>query len=100
MVAGYRSICLEISLLRPPVAGRCQSSAGGMLPVVYTLLADIILRHQLSWPLVLVGGTALFLKKDFRNVAVDEFAANLSERQCFATVRRQNIRDLRRLFLA
>jgi ClpP class serine protease len=31
-----------------------------MLPVVYTLLADIILRHQLSWPLVLVGGTALF----------------------------------------
>ncbi|MEY4250494.1 MAG: hypothetical protein RJA87_2127 [Pseudomonadota bacterium] len=32
------------------------------------------------------GLEPLFLKKDFRNVAVDEFAANLSERKCFATL--------------
>lgn len=35
------------------------SSAGGMLPVVYTLLAEIIPRRHRSWALVLVGGTGL-----------------------------------------
>ncbi|WP_295638213.1 MFS transporter [Novosphingobium sp.] len=35
------------------------SSAGGMLPVVYTLLAEIIPPRHRSWVLVLVGGTGL-----------------------------------------
>lgn len=35
------------------------SSAGGMLPVVYTLLAEIIPPQHRSWVLVLVGGTGL-----------------------------------------
>ena len=35
------------------------SSAGGMLPVVYTLLAEIMPARQRSWILVLVGGTGL-----------------------------------------
>lgn len=35
------------------------SSAGGMLPVVYTLLAEIMPARQRSWVLVLVGGTGL-----------------------------------------
>jgi putative MFS transporter len=35
------------------------SSAGGMLPVVYTLLAEIMPVRQRSWILVLVGGTGL-----------------------------------------
>src|SRR5687767_1128892 len=34
-------------------------SAGGMLPVVYTLLAEIMPAKQRSWILVLVGGTGL-----------------------------------------
>jgi putative MFS transporter len=34
-------------------------SAGGMLPVVYTLLAEIIPPRHRSWVLVLVGGTGL-----------------------------------------
>ncbi|MEO8546973.1 MAG: MFS transporter [Sphingomicrobium sp.] len=34
-------------------------SAGGMLPVVYTLLAEIMPARQRSWILVLVGGTGL-----------------------------------------
>lgn len=35
------------------------SSAGGMLPVVYTLLAEIMPPRHRSWVLVLVGGTGL-----------------------------------------
>lgn len=35
------------------------SSAGGMLPVVYTLLAEIIPPRHRSWALVLVGGIGL-----------------------------------------
>lgn len=35
------------------------SSAGGMLPVVYTLLAEILPPRHRSWLLVLVGGTGL-----------------------------------------
>lgn len=35
------------------------SSAGGMLPVVYTLLAEIIPPRHRSWVLVLVGGAGL-----------------------------------------
>ena len=35
------------------------SSAGGMLPVVYTLLAEIIPPRHRSWVLVLIGGTGL-----------------------------------------
>ena len=34
-------------------------SAGGMLPVVYTLLAEILPSRHRSWLLVLVGGTGL-----------------------------------------
>ena len=34
-------------------------SAGGMLPVVYTLLAEIMPPQHRSWVLVLVGGTGL-----------------------------------------
>jgi putative MFS transporter len=35
------------------------SSAGGMLPVVYTLLAEIMPPRHRSWVLVLVGGSGL-----------------------------------------
>lgn len=35
------------------------SSAGGMLPVVYTLLAEMMPPRHRSWVLVLVGGTGL-----------------------------------------
>ena len=35
------------------------ASAGGMLPVVYTLLAEIMPPRSRSWVLVLVGGTGL-----------------------------------------
>lgn len=35
------------------------SSAGGMLPVVYTLLTEIMPPRHRSWVLVLVGGTGL-----------------------------------------
>ncbi|HEU4704351.1 MAG TPA: MFS transporter [Sphingomicrobium sp.] len=35
------------------------SSAGGMLPVVYTLLAEVMPPKHRSWVLVLVGGTGL-----------------------------------------
>ena len=35
------------------------SSAGGMLPVVYTLLAEIMPPRHRNWVLVLVGGTGL-----------------------------------------
>jgi putative MFS transporter len=35
------------------------SSAGGMLPVVYTLLAEVMPPRHRSWVLVLVGGTGL-----------------------------------------
>lgn len=35
------------------------TSAGGMLPVVYTLLAEIMPPKHRSWVLVLVGGTGL-----------------------------------------
>lgn len=35
------------------------SSAGGMLPVVYTLLAEIMPARQRGWILVLVGGVGL-----------------------------------------
>ena len=35
------------------------SSAGGMLPVVYTLLAEVLPSRHRSWLLVLVGGTGL-----------------------------------------
>ena len=35
------------------------SSAGGMLPVVYTLLAEIMPPRHRSWVLVMVGGTGL-----------------------------------------
>jgi putative MFS transporter len=35
------------------------ASAGGMLPVVYTLLAEIMPPRHRSWVLVLVGGTGL-----------------------------------------
>jgi putative MFS transporter len=35
------------------------SSAGGMMPVVYTLLAEIMPPRSRSWILVLVGGTGL-----------------------------------------
>ena len=35
------------------------SSAGGMLPVVYTLLAEVMPPRSRSWVLVLVGGTGL-----------------------------------------
>ena len=35
------------------------ASAGGMLPVVYTLLAEIMPPKHRSWVLVLVGGTGL-----------------------------------------
>jgi putative MFS transporter len=34
-------------------------SAGGMLPVVYTLLAEVMPPRHRSWVLVLVGGTGL-----------------------------------------
>lgn len=35
------------------------TSAGGMLPVVYTLLAEVMPPRHRSWVLVLVGGTGL-----------------------------------------
>ena len=35
------------------------SSAGGMLPVVYTLLCEIIPKRHRSWVLILVGGSGL-----------------------------------------
>jgi putative MFS transporter len=35
------------------------ASAGGMLPVVYTLLAEILPPRHRSWVMVLVGGTGL-----------------------------------------
>jgi len=35
------------------------ASAGGMMPVVYTLLAEIVPPHSRSWVLVLVGGAGL-----------------------------------------
>ncbi|MDP8994523.1 MAG: MFS transporter [Pseudomonadota bacterium] len=35
------------------------ASAGGMLPVVYTLLAEVMPPRSRSWVLVLVGGTGL-----------------------------------------
>jgi putative MFS transporter len=35
------------------------ASAGGMLPVVYTLLAEVMPPRHRSWVLVLVGGTGL-----------------------------------------
>jgi putative MFS transporter len=55
------SICgamprFELNLLMCFLMG---SSAGGMLPVVYTLLAEIMPPRHRSWVLVLVGGTGL-----------------------------------------
>jgi putative MFS transporter len=55
------SICgamprFEINLLMCFLMG---SSAGGMLPVVYTLLAEVMPPKHRSWVLVLVGGTGL-----------------------------------------
>lgn len=46
----------ELNLLMCFLMG---SSAGGMLPVVYTLLAEIMPPRHRSWVLVLVGGTGL-----------------------------------------
>ncbi len=46
----------EINLLMCFLMG---CSAGGMLPVVYTLLAEIMPPKHRSWVLVLVGGTGL-----------------------------------------
>jgi MFS transporter, putative metabolite:H+ symporter len=55
------SICgampyFELNLLMCFLMG---CSAGGMLPVVYTLLAEIMPPKHRSWVLVLVGGTGL-----------------------------------------
>lgn len=55
------SICgamplFELNLLMCFLMG---ASAGGMLPVVYTLLAEIMPPRHRSWVLVLVGGTGL-----------------------------------------
>ena len=55
------SICgampvFELNLLMCFLMG---SSAGGMLPVVYTLLAEIMPPRHRSWVLVMVGGTGL-----------------------------------------
>lgn len=55
------SICgamplFELNLLMCFLMG---CSAGGMLPVVYTLLAEIMPPRHRSWVLVLVGGTGL-----------------------------------------
>lgn len=55
------SICgampaFELNLLMCFLMG---SSAGGMLPVVYTLLAEVMPPKHRSWVLVLVGGTGL-----------------------------------------
>ncbi|HEY0014150.1 MAG TPA: MFS transporter [Allosphingosinicella sp.] len=55
------SICgampaFELNLLMCFLMG---SSAGGMLPVVYTLLAEVMPPRHRSWVLVLVGGTGL-----------------------------------------
>jgi putative MFS transporter len=55
------SICgampsFELNLLMCFLMG---SSAGGMLPVVYTLLAEIMPPRHRSWVLVLVGGIGL-----------------------------------------
>jgi putative MFS transporter len=55
------SICgamplFELNLLMCFLMG---ASAGGMLPVVYTLLAEIMPPKHRSWVLVLVGGTGL-----------------------------------------
>lgn len=55
------SICgampaFELNLLMCFLMG---SSAGGMLPVVYTLLAEMMPPRHRSWVLVLVGGTGL-----------------------------------------
>ncbi len=55
------SICgampiFELNLLMCFLMG---SSAGGMLPVVYTLLAEIMPPKHRSWVLVMVGGTGL-----------------------------------------
>jgi putative MFS transporter len=46
----------ELNLLMCFLMG---SSAGGMLPVVYTLLAEVMPPRHRSWVLVLVGGTGL-----------------------------------------
>lgn len=46
----------ELNLLMCFLMG---ASAGGMLPVVYTLLAEIMPPRHRSWVLVLVGGTGL-----------------------------------------
>lgn len=46
----------ELNLLMCFMMG---ASAGGMLPVVYTLLAEIMPPRHRSWVLVLVGGTGL-----------------------------------------
>lgn len=55
------SICgampsFELNLLMCFLMG---ASAGGMLPVIYTLLAEIMPPRHRSWVLVLVGGTGL-----------------------------------------
>lgn len=55
------SICgampaFELNLLMCFLMG---CSAGGMLPVVYTLLAEIMPPRHRSWVLVLIGGTGL-----------------------------------------
>jgi putative MFS transporter len=55
------SICgampsFELNLLMCFLMG---ASAGGMLPVVYTLLAEVMPPRHRSWVLVLVGGTGL-----------------------------------------
>ena len=55
------SICgamplFELNLLMCFLMG---SSAGGMLPVVYTLLAEIMPPRHRSWVLVLIGGTGM-----------------------------------------
>jgi putative MFS transporter len=46
----------ELNLLMCFLMG---ASAGGMLPIVYTLLAEILPPRHRSWLLVLVGGTGL-----------------------------------------
>lgn len=46
----------ELNLLMCFLMG---SSAGGMLPVVYTLLAEVMPPRHRSWVLVLAGGTGL-----------------------------------------
>lgn len=46
----------ELNLLMCFLMG---ASAGGMLPVVYTLLAEVMPPRHRSWVLVLVGGTGL-----------------------------------------